>query len=506
MIRLIERGSGKTKKGAKKQRPLLRPIICICNDPLAANLRALRPYSRLVRVGRPSIPLLVNRLRDICEAENIAADSKALNTLVDSCQADVRSCLNVLQLVRNDPGGLNAATSKSNNDFNEKIESTLNSKDSHSSVFKIWSSLFQTLTTREKAQKRGQNQSAGNEQEEVSSLVSSIMGSGEMDKILSGCFEHYPSLKLVDDGWWRFAKMHDWIYWYEHINKKSWEVGAQTEMWTYLPWSFVGWKNLFANTSNTLPDYPRVDYLNHLKRSAFENVAADLTACLPITTRSSFNNLSIITELGPSLVTLLSPDLKLINSQLVRPSERAKLTSLVEIMLHCNIEFVLDKNEQGQTYYRMEPPLEVFVQYEGKKSSLVGPAKFQLRQMVVSELHAARVRARQIQSGQEQEEGKGQRLVGQGLRDAYSKQNGMTDVNAQTTRVAVDFFGRPIVAKANKVEIVATTLPDSILGRRKEKENDEAELFKAKKLKVFYNYHEGFSNAVRKPVKMSSLL
>jgi chromosome transmission fidelity protein 18 len=510
LIKLVEKGAGSNgkKKGSKKGRPLLRPIICICNDPYSPNLRALRPYSKLIRVSRPSTPLLIKRLRQICDIEGIPADSKGLNTLIDSCQGDIRSCLNTLQLIQSDEGGLTAQTSKHKDELDQRLASALSIKDGSTSIHQIWSQLFQSLTTREKAQKRNYNKQSGEDSGQGVNLVGSILHHGDMDKVLAGCFEHYPTLKLVDDGWWRFKKMHDWIYWYESINKRSWQVGAQTEMWSYLPWSFLGWKHLFANTANELPEYPRVDYQNHLQKSAFEEVTTDLIACLPPATRSHFDRLSVITELGPCLVTLVSPDLKLINSQLVRPDERSTLTSLIDIMNHCNLEFVLDKNEQGQSFYRLEPPLEVFVNFEGKKSNLVGPAKFQLRQLIVGELHAAKLKARRIQMGAEDIGDGSKSMAGKDFKEAYAKKVGGGEV--QTTRIAVDFFGRPIKAKAVSNPSLLSgkpiTLPDSILGRRKEKEDEVQHLQKSAKLKVFYNYHEGYSNAVRKPVKMSSLL
>lgn len=511
LIKLVEQGNGagrSGKKGGRKQRPLLRPIVCICNDPYSPNLRALRPYSKLIRLGRPSTPLLTRRLKQICEQEDIPADSKGLITLVDICQGDIRSCLNVLQLMQSDRSGLTADTFRQPSDgdeMNDSVSLALGVKDGNVGIHQVWSLLFQTLTTREKAQQRGRNGKGSVDQDEGARIVASIINSGEMSKILAGCFEHYPSLNLVDDGWWRYERMHDWIHWYEYIDKTSWEVGTQTEMWSYLPWSFVGWKYLFANTGNALPEYPRIDYQNHLKRTAFDEVTADLIASLPATTRSHFNTLSTVTELGPSLVTLLSPDVKLINSQLVRQEERSTLSSVVNIMQHCNLNFVMDKNEQAQSYYRLEPPLEVFVQYEGKRSTVVGPARFQLRQMIVSELNSARVKARRLQMGKEANEASRAQDV-QGYKDAYAKGLGGADHKPKLARIAVDFFGRPVVPKA-PVQQLQRLPPDGVEGRQNPPADESfAPTPKRAKLKVFYNYHEGYSNAVRKPVKMASLL
>jgi chromosome transmission fidelity protein 18 len=79
-------------------RPLLRPIICICNDLYASALAKLRPHARIIRFNRPADVTLVKRLRTICEAESLRADSRALTALVGVAKGDMRSCLNALQV------------------------------------------------------------------------------------------------------------------------------------------------------------------------------------------------------------------------------------------------------------------------------------------------------------------------------------------------------------------------------------------------------------------------
>jgi len=97
------------------KRPLLRPIICICNDlcvpsnsPLkssnthfhryANSLAKLRLHARIIRIN-PSPPLVVTkRLHSICEQEQLRSERRALNLLAEICQGDLRSCLNALQV------------------------------------------------------------------------------------------------------------------------------------------------------------------------------------------------------------------------------------------------------------------------------------------------------------------------------------------------------------------------------------------------------------------------
>ena len=80
------------------QRPILRPIICICNDLYASSLAKLRPHARIVRFNRPNDYHLVKRLQEICDLEGLKAQSRALTTLVGLAQGDLRGCLNTLQV------------------------------------------------------------------------------------------------------------------------------------------------------------------------------------------------------------------------------------------------------------------------------------------------------------------------------------------------------------------------------------------------------------------------
>lgn len=81
-----------------KVRPLLRPIIAICNDLYASSLSKLRQHARIIRFNRPPDVRLVKRLRDICEVEGLRSDSRALTALVGVAHGDIRGCLNTLQV------------------------------------------------------------------------------------------------------------------------------------------------------------------------------------------------------------------------------------------------------------------------------------------------------------------------------------------------------------------------------------------------------------------------
>lgn len=82
------------------KRPILRPIICICNDSNASSLTKLRPHALQVRFNRPADIHIVKHLKEVCQIEGLKADSRALNSLVSVAKGDLRACLNTLQVCR----------------------------------------------------------------------------------------------------------------------------------------------------------------------------------------------------------------------------------------------------------------------------------------------------------------------------------------------------------------------------------------------------------------------
>lgn len=87
-----------SKDAPNSRPPLLRPIICICNDPNASALAKLRPIALQVRFQKPADVHTVRRLKEICLTENLKADSRALSALVSVSNGDLRGCLNTLQV------------------------------------------------------------------------------------------------------------------------------------------------------------------------------------------------------------------------------------------------------------------------------------------------------------------------------------------------------------------------------------------------------------------------
>ncbi|KAG9080538.1 hypothetical protein FRC06_006459 [Ceratobasidium sp. 370] len=204
-------------------------------------------------------------------------------------------------------------------------------------------------------------------------------------------------------------------------------------------------------------------------------------------------------EFLPLINRILSPPLKPLNSQIVRTQERLVLKRLVDIMAALEVRYVQEKNDEGQLVYRLDPAIDVFVTYDGKRANDMNVSRFAVRQMIAEELGAEFERRRHEATAKS-----GQRDMGLGRKPRGG--NGTTEEAGQSgtpkslnppvgEKRPLDFFGRPIVPKEKNVQpgvrrtsstIVPAPLPTGY--------------------KVKYKYNEGNSSAVRKPVKMASLL
>jgi len=200
------------------------------------------------------------------------------------------------------------------------------------------------------------------------------------------------------------------------------------------------------------------------------------------------------------------------------------------VMVSLELRFVQERADDGQMMYRLDPPIDIFVTYEGKRSAGIPVSKYAVRHMVAAEIeaeyaarHAEAVeksqgkkvpaffgRSKRARVPQEGEEEADQEMIAHEddtVNDDGPEAKALTRVALESTadikkkgdekvmdiaeKPPVDFFGRPLVLK--KPKVVAKHIDES-LGPPE------------KKCKIAYRFNEGASAAVRKPVKMETLL
>ena len=81
---------------------------------------------------------------------------------------------------------------------------------------------------------------------------------------------------------------------------------------------------------------------------------------LPAKIQRHFRKSNFATELLSPFLRILSPFLRPVNKQLIKPDEREVLKRLVDIMIQFQLTFVQEKTEDGQFLYRLEPYVTPF--------------------------------------------------------------------------------------------------------------------------------------------------
>ncbi|KWU40983.1 P-loop containing nucleoside triphosphate hydrolase protein, partial [Rhodotorula sp. JG-1b] len=381
LVKLITEGSTLRKPGSNQARPLLRPIICICNDLYAPVLRPLRPLAKIVRFTPPTSAMLVKRLRTICESEELTTENKHLSLLVEVAEGDLRSCLNTLQFIKRNGSTVDAEAIRS---------SALGQKDTGTSSSQVLNRIF-----KKPPRKRGAPGASGVGVDEryVARIVRDVQTSGEYEKISQGCFENYLTASGTNaEALPRIVDALDWIWLYDQLDHRL-RSEREYELLAYVPFAFVAWYPLFSSQVPNPVELPKTDYeashfarVMYLHRQAHQEVADAFAGSIPQNLKALFTGTNVVTELLPLLNRVVAPDLKPVNSQIVKTDEKARLTRLVNTMITTSLTFALDKSEDGQLSYKLDPPIDVFVHFDGKRASDIAPGRFAVRQMILREV------------------------------------------------------------------------------------------------------------------------
>ncbi|EIW66530.1 hypothetical protein TREMEDRAFT_34848, partial [Tremella mesenterica DSM 1558] len=464
LVKLIQDVPARRKNNVPAK-PLRRPIICICNDLYASALRPLRPFARIIRFRKPQAQFVVKRLREICDKEALSADLRVLTNLVDVTAGDVRSCLNTLQFIK----------SRSSIVTDEAIRtSSVGLKDSGTSLQSTWNSLFIPLAAKQRRKAQGIDDG-----KYVDRLVNEVQSCGEYDRLVQGMWEHYPNLKPIDSSLENIVKLNDWVAYHDYLAGRVGEH-QEFELMGYMPYGIVAWYGHMASSANNtkLTEWPKADYEAYQARLGNEEIATSLKNVIPPILRSLFSPTTTMTELIPLLMRIISPPLKPVNANIVKSAEKAVLTRLVDLLIPLGLRFWQEKADNGQPMMRLEPPIDVFVHYEGKRADDIAASRFAVRQLVAQAMDAEIARRKGV------------------VEDGQS---------AGTAESLAGMYGIANQPSESLLESVPTPIGESFSFSPK-CHADELEQPPIKKFRALYKFHEGSSSAVRKNIKMSALM
>ncbi|OZJ05720.1 hypothetical protein BZG36_01437 [Bifiguratus adelaidae] len=452
--------SGTVKKGRKKRgphRPLLRPIICICNDQFAPVLRPLRQIAHILNFRKTTNNHISKHLLRICELEGLTTDLRTLSSLTERSGGDLRSCLNSLQFVRNRTTQLTPEM---------LLDESLGRKDVGKSIFAHMEEIFFKETTRAKH--------AGG----LTKLKDSIEDFGDFGKLIQGCFENYPQLEFRDYACEKLVLIGDWLDFYERVDHRVSNLHIH-ELYGYLPYAIVNFHRFFAASirQEHRMEFPKTDYENYMLQKQNERLLSIFQMGMAPHLRRTLTARRLTTEFLSPLLRIISPNLKPINRQLIKPQEKTILVRVVHLMLSTGLSFVQEQSEDSQYLYRMEPPIDTLIMFRSMANKPTLANKYAVRQLISREIELELLRR------QEEAADRKVGLAKNADRKAYPHRHVDLDLAKQGIKKTeekppVDFFGRPVVQNHSTEKISG--------GSRKAQTIISP---------IRYKYNEGFSNA-----------
>ncbi|KAJ1984711.1 Chromosome transmission fidelity protein 18 [Dimargaris verticillata] len=514
--------------------PLMRPIICICNDLYAPSLRALRAVAQVYHIRRPAPASLARRLQMVCATEGLRADLSTLVSLSERAECDLRNCLHTLQFLQQHSSVDGRIT------WDMIKRAPVGVKDMQRSLFQLWGRVFTPAT----AQRLGVSlappptQATGAagatalpsstatpsirikgqafQREYTTNLLHDLAASHEYEKLIAGCFENYLKLRFHDTYFDKIVQVGDWLAFYDQLNTSLYRAGpsgshAQAALHNYMPYPFLYFHRALANPfAKTMEfSYPRVDYEMHLRqKTCHGTLLSVLQGVRSVTTRRTWTVPQMAVGLTSWLSRIISAEISGHNLQLLTSDDRSRLFRLVEILVAFGLTYVQERTEQGEMYYRLEPPLgQALVSTKAASGSTAVSLsnKYATQQMIAQEVEKEIIRRREaILNAQASHSPKAKASAGGSKREALVPRPIIQDKLENPTRTIVvrDFFGRHIAprAKADGHDSNQPTAASSGSGMVK------PAVCTWDGTKVWYQYNEGYSNAVRKPVRIRDLL
>ncbi|CDS02957.1 hypothetical protein LRAMOSA00359 [Lichtheimia ramosa] len=462
----------KNPRRKRKTMTLQRPIICICNDLYSSVLKPLRSIAYSLQFRKTTVTTIAKRLLSICENEGLETDERALSLLVEMTGGDIRSCMNVLQLIH----------SRSNVFTRDMVKNEeFGNKDLGKPLFTVWEEIFNAPSGRHHGPLARYKTIDVNDKY-VSKLTRSILDNGEIERLMQGCFESYLKMRFNDVGCQKIIQMGEWLNFYDLLDHRT-NVLHDYSFFGYLPYPITNFHRFFSGstTQEHRVEYPKVDYEVSVAKKSYQNLLdAFLAGIHPLRRRALDRDIATL-DLIPRLLRIISPDLRPVNKQLIKPTEKEKLTRVINAMVEYGLTFVQEKNSDGQFVYRLEPPVEQLLYFEAATNAKnILSNKYAVRQMIAQEVDLELLRRRE------------QKLENKAAKSSTSKakttpQQPAKKPSEDIPKRVTNFFGQAIQTGAQN-------------------ESQKSKTVITPKAPVSYHYHEGTTNAVRKPMHVHLFL
>ncbi|XP_038065359.1 chromosome transmission fidelity protein 18 homolog [Patiria miniata] len=524
-----EAGPATAKK--TKSKNLLRPIICICNDPYVPALRLLRQQAFVTHFPPTLSTRLAARLNEIARNNALRTDMTALMALCGKADNDIRSCLNTLQFIHGQGRVLSLALVQS---------LSVGQKDRHKGFFSIWQDIFKLPQPKRKQYANPHDVAAGKAKIATAAdgtlgldtnnptsttarfynVVQLAQGAGDYDKLMQGIFENYLEMKFKDPRLEALNLASDWLIFHDRLGS----VVARSQNYTfyrYLPYVPVVFHLLFASSLQPRLKYPNTAYENSVKQTRTQNLLSTVLSEVSPSTACFLDPRMAVTQILPLLLIILQPTFRPVNTQLFNAQEKRQMKELINSMIAYNLTYNQERSAEGQYNYVLDPNLDSVVRF-----SSTPPTKqmtYAAKQLIAREITLEKMRRSEAAvGGKNRDMKKGSKPSAPAKKVGPSAQSKVPrhleklqpkKVQDEPEKPTRDFFGRIIKKKSPGPKLADTAAstdgvdanndPGSSQNSKAEARREQQEQLAGK---LWYKFNQGFTNAVRKTVRIQDLL
>ncbi len=363
---------GKTIK--KSNPPLTRPLILICNNQYAPQLRLVRAIASVFVFRKTSLQRLVNRLRVICALEGISASFSSLSKLSDKTKTDIRASINCLQLVAKRDRSVvatNSACTGALVDVTHELlkELLLGGKDSKSNAFQVYESVF--FRPRAKGGEGLLTPSAMAER--VWKQTESL---GDHRRTMEGIHQNLLSAKYTDPNSSRTAASLEWLSFADMMDHQT-QARQDFSFQRYIPAMAVGVHIQCCSDTRIKLNPPT----EHMSFSSLRDQRSGILRSFNDGRRLSRacgmaddeqGALEVITP----LLSILTPPLRPVNPEMLVPNEKKVFSAVVNAMACCGLAYqarstykLPANSADAENSLELEPPIHHLTMYGQQTSS-----------------------------------------------------------------------------------------------------------------------------------------
>ncbi|KAB2064953.1 hypothetical protein ES319_A09G056300v1 [Gossypium barbadense] len=354
------------KKKGSKIASLTRPVICICNDLYAPALRPLRQIAKVHIFVQPTVSRVVSRLKYICNREGMKTSSIALTALAEFTECDIRSCLNTLQFLQKKNETLNVM------DISSQV---VGRKDVSKSAFDIWREIFHKRTKRD----RKSNTSSGSSYGEFDFLHALISNRGDYDVILDGIHENILQLQFHDPVMHKTVKCLNSLGISDVMQQYVMRT-QQMSLQVYQPSVAITLHRIVAQVQKPTLEWPKSFQRYRTMLMEKTDILRAWHQKIPPYISRHLSTKSCIEDLISPLLHILSPpNFRPVALHLLSETEKNNLTQLVNVMVSYSITYKNMKSDSlssnmgheavsDASALSFEPPIGEFIAYKDYRS------------------------------------------------------------------------------------------------------------------------------------------